>query len=459
MGFISSCYRLMTLLPLSFYLITIKSFCDTLSPIEYWVTSDTTSACPAEIPQHQCVTVSDLVAYSTNNSLNQGRNLTIYFLPGIHTPRIEGRILIAADSNANLEVKIEGEEKATIDCSLNRIAFIFHQVFQAELRGFNIEKCSFKTGIVTRGSSMITEFNVTEYTSQLYKKEAAVAIIDGAPIHMHLLINKVVIGNSLGYGLLVVQFSTSTHLKINITNSSIHSSNVCTQKNLTTPFGGNIFILVYVEGLDFSAFDLTVTNSCHSCFDQQKLPDLCQGVLPEDLTFCKHEYFCGGLRIIAIETFTKVVIQDSMFRANEAVDGGGFYFFSTGTFEEQLRHRMLVISNSIFVGNKAGKNGGGIQIVSKANCECDLSMNIESSKFEQNFAKSSGGAISMDIYSDTDKYIIEKCVFTNNTVGYSGAALKILKVIAYHPMLHSELMYGLKTVLWDLPQNELIIMQ
>ena len=95
------------------------------------MTSDTISACPADIPQHQCVTVSDLVSCSTNNSLNQGRNITIHFLPGIHTPRVEGRILIAADSNANLEVKIEGEEKATIDCSLNRIAFIFHQVFQA----------------------------------------------------------------------------------------------------------------------------------------------------------------------------------------------------------------------------------------------------------------------------------------------------------------------------------------
>ena len=388
MGFFSSCYRLRMVLPLSFYLITIKSFCYTLSPIEYWVTLDTTSACPADIPQHQCVTVSDLVTCSTNNSLNQGRNITIYFLPGIHTPRVEGRILIAADSNANLEAKIEGEEKATIDCSLNRIAFIFHQVFQAELRGFNIEKCSFKTGIVTHGSSMITEFNVTEYTSQLYKKEAAIAIIDGAPTHMYLLINKVVIGSSLGYGLLVVQFSNSTHLKINITNSSIHSSNVCTQKNVTTPFGGNIFILVSVEGLDFNAFDLAATNSCHGCFDQQKLPDLCQGVMPEGLTFCKHDYFCGGLRIIAIETITKVVIQDSMFRANEAVGGGGFCFISTGTFK-QFRRRMLEIINSVFVGNKAGKVGGGIQIVSEANCHCDchLSMNIESSKFEQNLQR------------------------------------------------------------------------
>ena len=429
MGFLSSCDRLMTLLPLSFYLITIKSFCYTLSPIEYWVTPDTISTCPAEIPQHQCVTVSDLVSYSTNNSLNQGRNITIHFLPGIHTPRVEGKILIAADNNANLEAKIEGEEKATIDCSLNRIAFIFHQVFHAELRGLNIEKCSFKTGIVIHSSSMITifELNVTEYTSQLYKKEAAIAIImDGAPTHnTHLLFNKMVIGSSLGYGLLVVQFSSSTHSNIHITESSIHSSNVCTQKNLTSPFGGNIFILVDIEGLDFNAFDLTVTNSCHGCFNQQKLPDLCPDVLPEDLPFCKHEYFCGGLRIIAIETFTKVVIQDSMFRANEAVDGGGFYFISTGTSENLLNHNMLEINNSIFVGNKAGKFGGGIQIVSKANCECSLSMNIESSKFDQNFAKYSGGAISLDVYSDTDKYIIEKCVFTNNTAGYTGAALTL----------------------------------
>ena len=423
MAFLSSSYRLMMLLPLFFNLITIKSFCYTLSPIEYWVTPDTISTCPADIPQHQCVTISDLVAYSTSNSLNQGRNITIYFLPGMHTPRVEGKILIAADSNANLEAKIEGEEKAIINCSLNRIAFIFHQVLHAELRGLNIEKCSFKTGIVIHGSSLITEFNVTEYTSQLYKKEAAIAIIDGAPTHMHLLINKVSVGSSLGYGLLVVQFSTSTRLKINITNSSIYSSNVCTQKNVTTPFGGNIFILVNVEGLDFNVFNLTVTNSCHGCFGQQKLTDLCQGISPEDLTFCKHNYFCGGLRIIAIETSTKVVIQGSMFRANEAVDGGGFYFISTGGVK--LRRKMLDISNSVFVGNKAGKFGGGVQIVSEANCDCPLSMNIESSKFDQNFAKSSGGAISMEVHDDIGDYTIEKCVFTNNTAGYSGAAITL----------------------------------
>ena len=115
-----------------------------------------------------------------------------------------------------------------------------------------------------------------------------------------------------------------------------------------------------------------------------------------------------------------------MFRANEAVGGGGFCFISTGTFK-QFRRRMLEIINSVFVGNKAGKIGGGIQIVSEANCHCDchLSISIESSKFEQNFAKASGGAISMEVHNKVDEYTIEKWVFTNNTAGYSGVAINL----------------------------------
>ena len=64
------------------------------STTEYWVRPDTVLECPQDTLQHQCVTITDLVSYSTNSSLNRERNITIHFLPGVHTPRVGRNITI-----------------------------------------------------------------------------------------------------------------------------------------------------------------------------------------------------------------------------------------------------------------------------------------------------------------------------------------------------------------------------
>ena len=227
-------------------LTALPSITESTETIEYWVRPDTMLECPQDIPQHQCVTITDLVVYSTNSSLNQGRNISIHFLPGVHTPRAEGRILIENEhwKTTNLTAIIAGEQndEAKIQCSLAKVAFVFHHIFQSTLNNVKYDSCGYKTGVFVN-TTIIKELPFIEFTSKLNKKIASLAIIKEASTQNHLFLRHVIIHNSSGYGLLVVHCCNDgdacmTSLSIvNITESTIQYSNVHQPQRVFSFFG------------------------------------------------------------------------------------------------------------------------------------------------------------------------------------------------------------------------------
>ena len=63
--------------------------------VKYWVRPDTMSECPHSIPQHQCVTITDLVTNSTNTSINGGMSINVFFIAGTHVPKMDGFRLLS----------------------------------------------------------------------------------------------------------------------------------------------------------------------------------------------------------------------------------------------------------------------------------------------------------------------------------------------------------------------------
>ncbi len=111
------------------------------------------SECPHSIPQHQCVTITDLVTNSTNTSINGGMSINVFFIAGTHVPKTDGFVIVG---NPYLDQKIsakftaisdgQSQQKAIIDCeSGHTISFVFLQLLSLTLKkSIELQNCGFK---------------------------------------------------------------------------------------------------------------------------------------------------------------------------------------------------------------------------------------------------------------------------------------------------------------------------
>ena len=416
-----------------FYRMFSLSICLTLltlsltgeaSTVEYWVRPDTVLECPQDTPQHQCVTVTDLISYSTNSSLNQGRNITIHFLPGVHTPRVGGRILIENENwnTTNLTATLTGEwnggRDATIVCSWpdKRIALVFYNIVISVLTNIQIINCGYKTGFRLSVSDITTlNFFVPDanFTTFPYNEAASVAIIIEAPTQNTVVMSNLAINKSTSFGVLVVHYSSgSDHdmsfLSLNIGNSIIASSNAHQPGEVFNSFGSNLFIVTKTRLLHIFAEDFNVFYGC-------------EGLILSKPSM--KSIICGGVNIYSRNSLVSLSFHHTVFNGNEALVGGGLNIILMKTEPSIHHNKTALISNSIFSGNKAILGGG----VSIYDIDSLISVNIISSVFFEQIA-GSGGAIyisdtSTSFDENTFNFQFNKCSFIRNGATIEGTAL------------------------------------
>ena len=392
----------------------------TQTTIEYWVRPDTASECPPDTPQHQCVTITDLVSYSNISSLNHGRNISIHFLPGVHIPTVEGRIFIEKSSAAHLSgiIKSHKPHSVTVVCSISKIALIFYHILRLQIEGITIKNCGYEADTIAddEKSLLLHGTIVIVHTKQIYKT---------------VTITSVTVHNSTGYGLLVQQTqndTTNSYLLVNISNSNIRYSNNFHYNKASTSFGGNILISARFENLDVKLNNTSISYGCNGSFGRL-------GSTPDIEALYKHleEFVCGGLRVVAFDSQTFVTIDRSEFIGNEAITGGGIHLQFPGELTDQ-NDAVVEISDSSFIKNRATQNGGGINLISIAkkfdyeNTNALHIMEVRRTLFQQNIAGFNGGGIKAR--SDkTDEYNIIECIFNKNSAKEEAAILLGIRVL------------------------------
>ena len=282
-----------------------------LEVIEYWVRPDTMPVCPHSIPQDQCVTISDLVSNATGNaSINGNRNITLNFLPGIHIPHERGWIIIGElngkDSDvyvsavvaglpAQFNVSQGGVEQILIDCAQgSAISLLFFRVSSLSLKHFEIKSCGYGLHLSRKEMSLLVE-TITSIGVMNVPEMAA---------------SDITISNSLGVGLLVINFGKYKRLKLQIDHVMINGSNNEQNKEIMR---GNAYIFVTKPSYTIQSSSIQIVNSnfsngignCHE----------------EDFHGCTS----GGLTIV-IDSFKHSIhldIENCTFSNNQAIVGGG----------------------------------------------------------------------------------------------------------------------------------------
>ncbi|XP_064399501.1 uncharacterized protein LOC135345963 [Halichondria panicea] len=425
--------------------------------IEYWVRPDTMSVCPHSIPQDQCVTISDLVSNATtgNASINGNRNITLNFLPGIHIPRESGWIIIGElngkDSDVDVHVSAVvtglpaqfnvsqgGVEQVLIDCAQGfAISFLFFRVSSLSLKHFEIQNCGYGLHLPRKEMSLLVETTTSIGVMNVPEMAAS----------------DITISNSLGVGLLVINFGEYEKWKLQIDHVMINGSNNEQNKEM---MGGNAYILVtnaftnaYKEKSSSSSIQIVNSNFSNGIGN-------CHERNAQDFHGCTS----GGLAIV-IDSFQQSIhldIENCTFSNNQAIVGGGMIvlvkledyksfteflhsqnLFSSFRFQSSYwpsfhtsTHRYLYsqyynygvtvrIIRSVFFGNTAITDGGAMYVSEDDNIGAtyikDTEIVISKTTFILNSAAKYGGAIFIVEYL----YEVQDCIFSANKAK-SGAA-------------------------------------
>jgi len=92
--------------------------------------------------------------------------------------------------------------------------------------------------------------------------------------------------------------------------------------------------------------------------------------------------------------FNSLIIEDTVFRGNTALyNGGGIYF----TFYNESQGNRITITDSVFEENESMTGVGGAVSVSTFYKANDNQLTVERTEFRNNKAKRGGGAVSINI--------------------------------------------------------------
>ncbi len=373
--------------------------------VEYWVRPDTMSECPHSIPQHQCVTITDLVTNSTDTSINGGMSINVFFIAGTHVPKTSGWIVVG---NPYLDQKVsanftaisdgQNQQNAIINCESGYpISFVFLQLLSLTFKkNIELQNCGFKLS-----------FKEGYNGPQALKETTSSVVVMKIP---ELVIANINITSSRGAGMII--FLTDCHNSVTLNDIVIHGSN----HTGNTLLRGNLYVMMFStsentcrEPTTISITNSTFSNGIGRCLKKTSIFRCSSGGLTLSL-------IAGNLPEVSIS------INRCNFMDNEAHNGSGISLFINYTKCRRLTR--IYITKSRFLrntctaieygGGTAIEYGGGIAIDAKK----ILVLNISETVFRYNSAKF-GGAI----YTSHKiiELLFDNCTFTGNEAGLGAA--------------------------------------
>ncbi len=221
--------------------------------VEYWVRPDTMSECPHSIPQHQCVTITDLVTNSTNTSINGGMSINVFFIAGTHVPKTDGWIIVG---NPYLDQKVSANftaisnrqnQNAIIACeSGHTISFVFFQLRSLTLKkNIELQNCGLKI-------SFKKQFN----GPQSLNESTSSVVVMNVP---QLVIANINITSSRGAGMIIILTDSHNSNMVTLNEIVIHGSN----HTGNTMFGSNLYLMMFSTLLQQlrKPTNISITNS------------------------------------------------------------------------------------------------------------------------------------------------------------------------------------------------------
>ena len=407
--------------------------------VDYWVRPDTVGECPQIDPLDQCITITDMV---TNSSILSAQFTRIHLLPGIHTPKVSGWIVVG-DITGHSKVlnyvhaveitgEINGCDKSitncdvTIKCNSQKVGFIFASVQQLDISNINVFNC---------GTKVHSSFSVLLATSfmqkpSMFHADVSVLICDTQMITTDTM----AIINSTGFGLLVT--GSSVELEISILSTIIQQSNWSPEMRFHSSLGGNFLLIILSNG----GYPLTHTAEIINS-------EFSYGI-GSSSNVCSKQEICisGGLTVWINRTMTiQMNFENSTFRHNMAGEGAGIHI-STLISTELSSSRVFIDQCKFY--NNLGTNGAALYFKSIHDLELERNpgqiiktlLRVTRSVFDNNAVNSSGGAMYVDIklaiastystrdmtYYDAKLLEVRYSKFINNIAGGKGGGLYLL---------------------------------
>ncbi len=372
------------------------------------------SECPHSIPQHQCVTITDLVTNSTNTSINGGMSMSInvFFIAGTHVPKTSGWIIVGnpyfdqkVSANFTAISNEKNQQNAIIDCgSGHPISFVFLQLLSLTLKkNIELQNCGFKL-------SFKKQFNGPESLNETTSS----VIVMNVP---ELVIANINITSSRGAGMVIILVDGNNSNMVRLNEIVIHGSN----HTGNSRFGGNLHVGTPQENTLGKPTNISITSSTFSsgigrCLEElyecssggltfslsvrsspDDIPDV--NILINRCKFMGNKAYDGGgislyMDCSSITRSAHIHIKKTMFSRNTAVFRGGGFACTTGTYH---------ISETVFRYNSADYGG--------ATCTTNTELYFDKCTFIGNEARL-GAAIN----SQSDEYPeISNSTFINNT--------------------------------------------
>ena len=312
----------------------------------------------------------------------------------------------------NITIRGQGSYHTTIYCHHMNAGLVFNDSSNIELENFTIDSCGVSTSISSE------EFNLLGNASK------SIIITSTSTI----LLQRLVIANSHGYGLMIKDSFT----RVLLNTIFFHGNKLRTGAELHNTQGGGGLAVVFMSQLKHK--DATTRSSKYNIinctFEDNYANFNFSHVLDQETTDRG-----GGMRLYLIEQSQdiEIKIDSCFFKNNKASYGGGLFAW----FSANSTNCHLTVYETVFTENTAvKKSGGGVHvgytIGQHQETPTGNSMLFDSVNFTANDANSGGGA-SLFISSVSTVSTLErqdnnitfrKCKFINNLAAIGAMEVK-----------------------------------
>ena len=361
--------------------------------------------CPHSIPQHQCVTITDLVTNSTDTSINGGMSINVFFIAGTHVPKTSGWIVVGnpyLDQNvsANFIAISDGQnqQNAIIDCeSGHPISFVFLQLLSLTIKkNIELQNCGYK----------ISFKKIFNGPLSLNKTTSSVVIMN-VP---ELVITNINITSSRGAGMIIILTNCHNSNMVTLNDIVIHGSN----QTGNTIIGGNLYLWMFSmsqENILRKPTTISITKSTFS-----------NGIGRCLTGFTVFGCSSGGLTLSLPnknipDVRLSILINSCKFMDNKAHSGGGIRLFMEHSYFQPVSSTDNIhihITKSILLRNTAEAIGGGIETDTEG-----IDLTISETVFRFNSAEVGGAAYSLS--RDFSSVYFDRCTFIGNEARYGAA--------------------------------------
>ena len=372
------------------------------SSSSYYVLANRSSECP--LKYNACNTLDVYIEKSVDYFTN---NTTFVFQEGSHV--MEEDLLLTVTETVDLVLMSEGDEVVAIDCRDEfSLQFAFKYVQNVTIEKLSFLNCSSPSHTGVKRSSILG----LAISTNIHLKFIKVLNPRGNGIFLNNIVGELImchIDVVKGYtrtDALTSMYFSSCHQPsyIGISNSSfVNNKNEAYDKGVKSPYAGGLSITV-------------------KCFDTN--------INITNVTFTGNRGGDGGNLAILIHNMTSsqnnivhsIIISECLFHKGHGLVGGAIYisFMNSPGENKQVceskgsyYHPLLLIINSVFSENHAGRTGGAIFMKYHESLFSDCTVqriNIKYCRFESNSLKETGiGGTAISSFN----YIIPGYLYSN----------------------------------------------